>query len=449
MRRDSFSDRICDDLCEVLIKYLSFEDKIRFECVSKQFQRCVYSKQYKLQINIDYKGNKNSLIELYPYHRSSYDSKVNFKAFKSVLKKCKFINEIELYGDQLNYDPVLDLISENCKHLKILRFDFNHSNEESIRNFASKCGQKLETIDFLDVRVREGVQNYLTIILKNCPNLVSIKSRMNLKVLDDLLLPKLESVEIHYLNNESQLFKTFAQNHKNSLKSLKFEMSDEITQIEQNFIMKEMIALPNLESLDIRYSYWPSIEINVESLGFFKNLKSLTLFIKQGFDFLLIKSLKDCKQLIRLYLRFTKVDDNFFKDIHLYLPQLKCLYLSTSQVKNIAFSSITKLKKLNTIIIEKSESSRERIKYAINFSRITDKPFRYLINNCPQIRLTLFSNITNITNKTIKELIALAERNPRIQYKYFFVGNYRHLDIYNLPNNLIINSYRSLLYSIN
>jgi hypothetical protein len=54
LRRDSFSDRICDDLCEVLIKYLSFEDKIRFECVSKQFQRCAYSRQYKLQINIDY-----------------------------------------------------------------------------------------------------------------------------------------------------------------------------------------------------------------------------------------------------------------------------------------------------------------------------------------------------------------------------------------------------------
>jgi hypothetical protein len=36
LKRDSFSGRICDDLCEVLLSYLSFEDKIRFECVSKQ-----------------------------------------------------------------------------------------------------------------------------------------------------------------------------------------------------------------------------------------------------------------------------------------------------------------------------------------------------------------------------------------------------------------------------
>ncbi len=49
--RQSFSYRICDDLCEVLLKYLSFEDKIKFECVSKQFQRCVYCKQNVFDID--------------------------------------------------------------------------------------------------------------------------------------------------------------------------------------------------------------------------------------------------------------------------------------------------------------------------------------------------------------------------------------------------------------
>ena len=51
LKRDSFSGRICDDLCEVLLSYLSFEDKIRFECVSKQWQKCVYEKQHSLVIN--------------------------------------------------------------------------------------------------------------------------------------------------------------------------------------------------------------------------------------------------------------------------------------------------------------------------------------------------------------------------------------------------------------
>ena len=37
-------NRFGDDLCELLLSYLSFEDKIRFECVSHQFQRLIFNK---------------------------------------------------------------------------------------------------------------------------------------------------------------------------------------------------------------------------------------------------------------------------------------------------------------------------------------------------------------------------------------------------------------------
>ncbi len=67
-RRQAFDCRICDDLCEVLLKYFSFEDKIKFECISKQFQRLIFNKQYFIHI-------KNS---------------INLKAFESLLKKISF-----------------------------------------------------------------------------------------------------------------------------------------------------------------------------------------------------------------------------------------------------------------------------------------------------------------------------------------------------------------------
>ncbi len=51
LRRDSMSDRICDDLCEILFTYLWFEDKIGFECIWKQFQRCVYIKQNAIEMD--------------------------------------------------------------------------------------------------------------------------------------------------------------------------------------------------------------------------------------------------------------------------------------------------------------------------------------------------------------------------------------------------------------
>ena len=51
-RRDSFDDRFCDDLSEVILQYLSLEDKLRLECVSKQFQRTVFQRQYELYIDV-------------------------------------------------------------------------------------------------------------------------------------------------------------------------------------------------------------------------------------------------------------------------------------------------------------------------------------------------------------------------------------------------------------
>ena len=47
-RRDSFSDRVCDDLCEDIFQYLSLEDKLRLQCVSKQFQRTIFKRHFEL-----------------------------------------------------------------------------------------------------------------------------------------------------------------------------------------------------------------------------------------------------------------------------------------------------------------------------------------------------------------------------------------------------------------
>ena len=66
-RRDSFSHRVCDDLSEVILQFLPIENKFRFECVSKQFQRTVFQKQYELNVDDIY-----PLI--YDYHCFSQES---------------------------------------------------------------------------------------------------------------------------------------------------------------------------------------------------------------------------------------------------------------------------------------------------------------------------------------------------------------------------------------
>ena len=48
--KDSF-DRFGDDFCELILSYLRLFDKISYECLSKQFSRCVYEKQFRLIVN--------------------------------------------------------------------------------------------------------------------------------------------------------------------------------------------------------------------------------------------------------------------------------------------------------------------------------------------------------------------------------------------------------------
>ena len=67
--RQSFSERICDDLCEEILKYLPIKERFRLEGVSKQFQRTIFESE------------KTAFLEL--------DDLKNCKIF---LKKCPNVN---------------------------------------------------------------------------------------------------------------------------------------------------------------------------------------------------------------------------------------------------------------------------------------------------------------------------------------------------------------------
>ncbi len=56
---DSF-ERFGDDLCELLLSYLSISDKIHFECVSKQWQRLILNKQNQIVFSNCVKNNMDS-----------------------------------------------------------------------------------------------------------------------------------------------------------------------------------------------------------------------------------------------------------------------------------------------------------------------------------------------------------------------------------------------------
>jgi hypothetical protein len=172
LKRDSFSDRICDDLCEVLLSYLSFKDKMRFECVSKQFQRCVYNKENSIDVrdSIEEMGQKiifnNVLIEI--------DQSFIYKIPESIFKKCKFVNNICIYLE-LNSkaaNELMNLIIKNCNNLKSIAFNFNKISDELIEKFGLKFGQQLKEICFVSSHLDQNINKYKK-LLRLCPNLIA------------------------------------------------------------------------------------------------------------------------------------------------------------------------------------------------------------------------------------------------------------------------------------
>jgi hypothetical protein len=83
-------DRFGDDLCELLLNYLPVIDKIRLECVSKQWKSLIFNRQQSLQISSN--GLFNSVLVKTFNETIQVPNNVN----KSLFKKFKFIQVLEI-----------------------------------------------------------------------------------------------------------------------------------------------------------------------------------------------------------------------------------------------------------------------------------------------------------------------------------------------------------------
>ncbi len=127
-RRQSFDDRICDDLCEVILQYLPLEDKLRLECVSKQFQRTVFQKVFEYSIKIFYDLMNGCPDYYYEILREMHIQWIRFETYfneiESVLKRCPNIHCLYLVSDYFNvfyniceYNALIELIIKYCNNL--------------------------------------------------------------------------------------------------------------------------------------------------------------------------------------------------------------------------------------------------------------------------------------------------------------------------------------------
>ena len=182
-------DRFGDDLTELILSFFTLEDALRLECVSKQWQRYIFGKQFRLMYNNDDDHCSNSMQRLCGNRLSSAEW------IESVLKKCPNITKVYLYSEVKS--EVLSLIGRYCSRLKSLTF---YTNGVDDLDFAQSYGHRLKELTLFGDYIHSYSKpddKQIKEFLKFCPNLKTINLENNSRIFreDNEFLPNLERID--------------------------------------------------------------------------------------------------------------------------------------------------------------------------------------------------------------------------------------------------------------
>ena len=161
-----------DDLTELILQYLTFEDKVRLECVSKQWRRLVFNKQFVIELNRNVHNvnpNKKTITFMDKlFGRVETKRQFNVKDLKILLNKCPNIMKVNIKIEVER--EVLSLIGRYCPLIKSFTLD---NNSSEIYGFLRMCDHKLEELVIVEnpYKVIEHKKDYLRL----CPNLKNVK----------------------------------------------------------------------------------------------------------------------------------------------------------------------------------------------------------------------------------------------------------------------------------
>jgi hypothetical protein len=469
--KDSF-DRFGDDLCQLLLSYLSVEQKLLFECVSKQWKSFIFNKQQKLIIKLknSFKRFENGVIKSFDTNNDIIYV-YNNHIIKVLLKKFVFINDLSI---ELIDNQTLHIIAKYCSHLKKIDIISSHgfissSVKPGFVKFGQKCGQKLESIRI----ERKSRTIEINDILLLTPNLKTIYLSQfdQLISFNEVFLQKLQEIHFNYmcLRNLNQL-NTFSNKYHKQIKKIKISMffnRFELANDSVNNALKEFSRFECLQSLVIRienrnHSNNNAINSGLELIAnkckslqhldilmtinsitgnlfeVFHNMKALKKFIiticgqNSNQNYGSVQYLKDCQNLKHFELDIRGFCNDILEDIDLHLPNLTHFVLKTPDniLPEQLLHKLAKMKSLSHIDI---------------YSRIhlSDAEICHFIENSVNIKEMTFRNIKFIRRKTIEAMIERALKTPKVQYSLQFEEKFKNTEnlefIKNfIPSNLII-----------
>ena len=367
-RKDSM-DRFGDDLTEEILQYMTFANKVRLECVSKQWKRCVFQKQYVIELCelVNERPNTmNSVFRLIDNERP-----LDFKSLESLLKKCP--NIIIVY---VRIKVELSLIGQYCHHLKSL--DLTMTGEEDLEFFRN-YGHKLEEL------VINESNDKIEDFLKLCPNLkkFGLQEQSVLFKEDKEFLPKLEYISPVFMigSGNDHIMKILSDKYSKTMKSLLL-WCEGLNEEEVKICVERISRFHNLRQLELTFHLTNTTEpidgcLSLigqkcnkllkldfridESLPItdrffdvfhhFKTIKRLRILIFTNTVLSgNIECFKHCKQLYELSIIYLNLTEDFFKNIESFVPKLQSLEICRkSQFSDAFIGSFRCVKSLQNI----------------------------------------------------------------------------------------------------
>lgn len=384
-RRDSFEDRICDDLCELILSFLDFGDKINFQWVCPQWRRLIFSKHTEISL-MPFVYRSIEFASTEPGPLSSYDFRDRVDLFflvptLSVANNIRYVSRLNMLD---NGEQVMEAIVHFCNRLQAIETDFKVS-DELLEKFLQKFGHKMKKIIFTQILE----QRIYTKVLRGCPN-VEIVGRdylidKNMGPIydgDELLTKNLKRFHFSSFQRADRIQEVMRSN-KNTLTFVQIliwdskHLYDEILNLPKlrklvvntvgdkvfvAFFTKLADNCPKLQKVRITVDYlskeltdWKTFTKALNSLTYLKTFK---MNHKSSSEWespfpLLSKSIKDLQSLktLKIIGNCFLVEDQFFEDIDVYLPKLQKLFLQCRNITGLTTQRLAKLRHLRFICL--------------------------------------------------------------------------------------------------
>jgi hypothetical protein len=445
-------ERFDDHLVEFILQYLPLSDKVMFESVSNQWKKVIYNKQTEFELNRSETEDMNTLNKLLKPvvikdWATGYADVAGFKAIdkhslESILKKFIYIKNIAI--DCYIDGEDLEIFGKFCPYLESIKCDAIGFNEQNLVNFGLKYGHRLKKIYFYNSLYGSA---FIKKFMKFCLNLTEIHCEDNTTFIseDKLFLPELQIINSLSLREDNfNDLKILCEKYHNKLRKIQV-YSFRLESIQPSYLMSNIIRFQNLEKLELQIDFTLETEERIDdyikrlaencaqlkdldlriynenlvtdqifyAFEKFSSLVKLVLLIddnEKKFEGS-VECFRFCSNLKLFDIAYKKLNENFFKDIHLFLPELRSIRIHCeSELTDEIIFSLSKLKNLKKFDLRKSLSSNKLI---------TDESVCELINSCENIELISFTARPKITNKTIQTLIDLALKKSRKNIQFF------------------------------